>query len=80
MRIAVELVALELPRFGPGGSRDVHLAEGARVSDAFAALGLADDRALLAMVNGVAVPRARWPETPLKEADTLSLFRPFKGG
>ena len=80
MKIVVELVALELPRFGPDGSRDLHLAEGARVTDAFAALGLEGDRALLAMVNGAAVPRDRWPETPLKEADTLSLFRPFKGG
>lgn len=80
MRIVVELVALELPRFGPGRCRDIRLTEGASVADAFAALGLEDEPALLAMVNGAAVPRDRWPETPLKDADTLSLFRPFKGG
>ena len=44
------------------------------------ALGATDDPALLAMVNGEAVPRDQWPATPLSADDTISLFRPFKGG
>ena len=44
------------------------------------ALRATDDPALLAMVNGEAVPRDQWPATPLSADDTISLFRPFKGG
>ena len=56
------------------------LEAGANVADALSGLGVDGDPALLAMVNGEAVPRDHWPETPLSADDTISLFRPFKGG
>ena len=80
MRIKVELIAIELPRFGSAKSRDLDLAAGANVADALSGLGVDADPALLAMVNGEAVPRDQWPDTLLSPDDTISLFRPFKGG
>ncbi len=80
MRITVELIALELPQFGDDKSRDIELVDRASVADAFAALRLEGEASLLAMVNGEAVPRDRWSGVRLNTDDTLSLFRPFKGG
>ena len=80
MRIKVELIAIELPQFGNAKSRDLDLEAGANVADALSELGVDADPALLAMVNGEAVPRDQWSETPLSPDDTISLFRPFKGG
>ncbi len=80
MRVKVELIAIELPQFGSAKSRDLDLEAGANVADALSGLGVDGDPALLAMVNGEAVPRDQWPEMPLSADDTISLFRPFKGG
>ena len=80
MRVTVELVAIELPQFGGARSRALDLAPGATVLDALSALKVDGDPAMLAMMNGEAVPREQWPETPLSADDTISLFRPFKGG
>ncbi len=80
MKVTVELVAIELPQFGSAKRRTLDLAAGASVADALSGLGVDGDPALLAMVNGEAVPRDYWPETPLSPDDTISLFRPFKGG
>lgn len=80
MRVKVELIAIELPQFGSAKSRDLDLEAGANVADALSGLGVDADPALLAMVNGEAVPRDQWAETPLSADDTISLFRPFKGG
>ena len=80
MRVNVELIAIELPQFGGAKSRELELAAGASLQDAMAALKADGDPALLAMLNGEAIPRDRWPETPLSPDDTISLFRPFKGG
>ena len=80
MRVTVELVAIELPQFSGARSRALDLAAGANVADALSGLGVDGDPAILAMVNGEAVPRDQWPETPLAPDDTISLFRPFKGG
>ena len=80
MRVKVELIAIELPQFGSAKSREVDLDTGANVADALSGLGVDADPALLAMLNGEAVPRDQWPETPLSADDTISLFRPFKGG
>ena len=80
MRVKVELIAIELPQFGSAKSRDLDLAAGANVADALSGLGVNADPALLAMLNGEAVPRDQWPETLLSPDDTISLFRPFKGG
>ena len=80
MKVTVELIAIELPQFNSGKSRSLDLEEGANVADALSGLGVDGDPALLAMVNGEAVPRDQWPETPLSADDTISLFRPFKGG
>ena len=80
MRVKVELIAIELPQFGSDKSRDLDLEAGANVADALSGLGVDGDPAILAMVNGEAVPRDQWPETPLSANDTISLFRPFKGG
>ena len=80
MKVTVELVAIELPQFGGAKSREIDLAAGATVADALSQLKVDGDPALLAMVNGEAVPRDQWPETPLSANDTISLFRPFKGG
>ena len=79
MRVKVELI-IELPQFGSAKSRDLDLEAGANVAEALSGLGVDGDPALLAMVNGEAVPRDQWPETPLNPDDTISLFRPFKGG
>ena len=80
MRVKVELIAIELPQFGSAKSRDLDLEAGANVADALSGLGVDADPALLAMINGEAVPRDQWPDTPLSANDTISLFRPFKGG
>ena len=80
MKVTVELVAIELPQFGGARSRALDLAAGATLLDAMSALKVDGDPAMLAMMNGEAVPRDRWPETPLSPDDTISLFRPFKGG
>ena len=80
MRVKVELIAIELPQFGSAKSRELDLAAGANVADALSGLGVDGDPAILAMVNGEAVPRDQWPATPLSADDTISLFRPFKGG
>ena len=80
MRVTVELVAIELPQFSGARSRDLDLEAGANVLDALSALKVDGDPAILAMVNGEAVPRDQWPATPLAADDTISLFRPFKGG
>ena len=80
MKVTVELIAIELPQFSSGKSRSLNLEAGANVADALSGLGVDGDPALLAMVNGEAVPRDHWPETPLSADDTISLFRPFKGG
>ena len=80
MRVTVELIAIELPQFGSDKSRDLDLEAGANVADALSGLGVDGDPAILAMVNGEAVPRDQWPETALSPDDTISLFRPFKGG
>ena len=80
MRVTVELVAIELPQFGSDKSRELDLAAGATLLDAMSALKVDRDPAMLAMMNGEAVPREQWPETPLSPDDTISLFRPFKGG
>ena len=80
MRVTVELIAIELPQFGSDKSRDLELEAGTNVADALSGLGVDGDPAILAMVNGEAVPRDQWPETPLSADDTISLFRPFKGG
>ena len=80
MKVRVELIAIELPQFGSAKSRDLDLAPGASLHDALAPLEVVVDPAMLAMVNGEAVPRDQWAETPLGPGDTISLFRPFKGG
>ena len=80
MKVTVELIAIELPQFGGARSRDLDLEAEANLLDAMSALRAADDPALLAMVNGEAIPRDQWPATPLSTDDTISLFRPFKGG
>ena len=80
MKVTVELIAIELPQFGSAKSRDLDLEAGTNVGDALSGLGVDADPALLAMVNGEAVPRDQWSETPLSADDTISLFRPFKGG
>ena len=80
MKVTVELIAIELPQFGSAKSRSLDLEAGTNVADALSGLGVAADPALLAMVNGEAVPRDQWPEKPLSTDDTISLFRPFKGG
>ena len=80
MKVTVELVAIELPQFGSDKSRAIDLADGATMLDALSMLKVDGDPAMLAMMNGEAVPRDRWPETPLSPDDTISLFRPFKGG
>ena len=80
MKVRVELVAIELPQFGGNKSRELDLAADANVADALSGLGVDGDPAMLAMVNGEAVPRDQWAETPLGPGDTISLFRPFKGG
>ena len=80
MKVTVELIAIELPQFSSGKSRSLDLEEGANVADALSGLGVDGDPALLVMVNGEAVPRDQWLETPLSADDTISLFRPFKGG
>ena len=80
MKVTVELIAIELPEFGSAKSRDLDLQAGANLADALSGLGVDADPAILAMVNGEAVPRDQWPETPLSPDDTISLFRPFKGG
>ncbi|MDE0380689.1 MAG: MoaD/ThiS family protein [Rhodospirillales bacterium] len=76
----MELIAIELPEFGGAKSRDLDLAAGANLAGALSGLGVDRDPAILAMLNGEAVPRDQWPETPLSPGDTVSLFRPFKGG
>ena len=73
MRVKVELIAIELPQFGSAKSRSLDLEAGANVADALSGLGVDADPALLAMVNGEAVPRDRWPDT--WPDDTISLFR-----
>ena len=80
MKITVELIAIELPQFGDDKSRDIELADGASVSEALSVLKAESSQSLLTMVNGEAVPRDEWQDVRLKENDTLSLFRPFKGG
>ena len=80
MKVMVELIAIELPQFGAAKSREIDLEAGANVADALSGLGVDGDPAMLAMVNGEAVPRDQWTETPLGLGDTISLFRPFKGG
>ena len=80
MKVTVELIAIELPEFGSARSRDLDLQAGASLADALSGLGVDSDPSILAMVNGEAVPRDQWPETPLSANDTVSLFRPFKGG
>ena len=80
MKVTVELIAIELPEFGSARSRDLDLQAGADLADALSGLGVDRDPSILAMVNGEAVPRDQWPETPLSANDTVSLFRPFKGG
>ena len=80
MQIKIELIAIELPQFGSAKSRELDLEVGANVADALSGLGVDADPAILAMVNGEAVPRDQWPKTPLSADDTISLFRPFKGG
>ena len=80
MKVTVELVAIELPQFGGARSRALDLAAGATMLDALAQLKVDGDPAMLAMMNGEAVPREQWPATPLAADDTISLFRPFKGG
>ena len=80
MKVTVELIAIELPQFGGAKSRDLDLEAEANLLDAMSALGATDDPALLAMVNGEAIPRDQWPATTLSADDTISLFRPFKGG
>ena len=80
MKVTVELIAIELPQFSSGKSRSLDLEAGTNVADALSGLGVDADPALLAMVNGEAVPRDQWTETPLSADDTISLFRPFKGG
>ena len=80
MKVTVELIAIELPQFGSTKSRSLDLEAGANVAAALSGLGVDGDPALLAMVNGEAVPRDQWPQTPLSTDDTISLFRPFKGG
>ena len=80
MKVTVELIAIELPQFGSAKSRSLDLKAGANVADALSGLGVDADPALLAMVNGEAVPRDQWAETALSPDDTISLFRPFKGG
>ncbi len=80
MKVTVELVAIELPQFSGARSRALDLAPGATMLDALSALKVDGDPAMLAMMNGEAVPRDQWTETPLSPNDTISLFRPFKGG
>ena len=80
MKVTVELVAIELPQFGGARSRALDLEAEANLLDAMSALKVDGDPAMLAMVNGEAVPREQWPETALSTDDTISLFRPFKGG
>ena len=80
MKVTVELIAIELPQFGSAKSRSLDLEAGINVADALSGLGVDGDPALLAMVNGEAVPRDQWSETALSADDTISLFRPFKGG
>ena len=80
MKVTVELVAIELSQFGSDKSRAIDLADGATMLDALSMLKVDRDPAMLAMMNGEAVPREQWPATALAADDTISLFRPFKGG
>lgn len=80
MKVRVELVAIELPQFGGDKSRSLDLEAGANLLDAMSQLKVDGAPAVLAMLNGEAVPRDRWTETPLGPDDAISLFRPFKGG
>jgi sulfur carrier protein ThiS len=81
MKITVELIAIELPQFGDAKTKDLDLAEGINLADALAEVSVGGEGdATLAMVNGEAVHRDEWRGTSLKNEDTVSLFRPFKGG
>ena len=75
----VELIAIELPQFGSGKSRSLDVEAGANVADALSGLGVDGDPALLAMVNGEAVPRDHWPETPLSPTTRSACSGPSRG-
>jgi thiamine biosynthesis protein ThiS len=80
VKITAELIAVPLPQFGDADSKVLDLADGADVLDALDAIGLDSGTTFLVMVNGQAVHRSEWSGYALKGDDTLSLFRPFKGG
>ena len=83
MKVTVELIAIELPQFGSGKEPRASIWRmGANVADALSGLGVDSDPALLAMVNGEAVPRDHWTRDGAKlgRGHDQPLFRPFKGG
>ena len=74
MRVTVELIAIELPQFGSDKSRDLDLEAGANVADALSGLGVDGDPAILAMVNGEAVPRDQCPRRRSRPATRSACF------
>ena len=57
----------------------VQLAEGARLSDLFDAMGVGA-RWVVAEVNGEAVERQRMPDLELNEGDRIEVVRAVAGG
>jgi len=80
MKVTVELIAIELPQFGKSKTKDLDLTASASLVEALDALNIERSTTLLTMVNGEAIHRDGWSDFRLKESDTISLFRPFKGG
>jgi sulfur carrier protein len=55
------------------------LADGARVSDALAVLGVASTGVAVA-VDGEVVPRASWPDAVLTEGSRVEILTAVQGG
>ena len=76
MKVAVKLFAGLRERAG-GGSREIELADGARVADVWAALGLGDEPpGLLYAVNKDYAAR----DAALGDGDEVALIPPVSGG
>ena len=78
MRVEVKAFAT-LRAFLPPGSRQsspLDVPAGSTVRDAARALGIADEVALIALLNG----READPGDPLQEGDVVTLFPPLSGG
>jgi len=74
VRIEVRLHG-RLPGAQPG-SRVIELGEGARLSDAFALLGLSGSPPVVALLDG----GPAWPDTPLRDGARLELMPIVDGG